>query len=159
MKPKFDITQTPTSFVIAAFIPGMKKEDIQLHLDRNRSTLTIEGIRVPTKQEEKQMRMMIRRRLQDEMDPYRVYKIPEEQEDQLLLRAGAGRYGKFSESYELPPHLVDASGIQASYEKGVLKIEIPKIRAVRKPPPQQAWMHPAVAHPLGGFFGDNDFWW
>ena len=74
--------------------------------------------------------------------------IPEEHHDQALLRMGAGRYGKFAETYQLPPG-VDVDNIKATYQGGVLRAIIPV--------PDQP-IHPTQKQPFP-FFSDNDLWW
>ncbi|HOY08981.1 MAG TPA: Hsp20/alpha crystallin family protein [Candidatus Omnitrophota bacterium] len=41
--PAFDVTDNKEQFVVKADVPGLKKEDIQIHLDRN--ILTVRGER------------------------------------------------------------------------------------------------------------------
>jgi len=142
LRPKMEISETPRSYLIASFIPGMKKEDIGIQLGRN--TITVEGVREPTKQEMQQLIRLVRAQAREGIDPV-----------EALLHIGAGRYGKFSESYRLPDH-VDTENIAASYEAGNLKVIIPKIL-------QQSYHHPFFppssrqSHPY--FRNDEDFWW
>jgi len=88
------------------------------------------------------MKNMVRNRIRN--DPYYSFGLnPLEQEDALILRAAAGRFGKFSETYQLPSH-VDTEGINATYERGVLKVEIPKIKQRPAPVSQRA---PSYGYP------------
>lgn len=64
LHPKFDVTETRDSYIIATYVPGMRDEDITVHRGGSTAqrTLTIEGVRVPTQQEEAQMRQLLRKR-------------------------------------------------------------------------------------------------
>lgn len=43
-----------------------------------------------------------------------------------MLRVAAGRFGKFSETYQLSKD-VNADNMQATYDDGILKVVIPKV--------------------------------
>jgi len=124
----------------------MNERDIGITLGKNKKTITIEGVREPSMEEETALRKQIRRRFNAEVDP--------NIEHQMLLKAAAGRFGKFSESYQLPAD-ADPNDINATYEGGVLRVNIPKV--VRQP------QHPQRKQQQGGFpsnfFNDQDFWW
>lgn len=64
LQPKFEVTETRDSYIIATYLPGMRDEDISIHrgVSGSARTLTIEGVRVPTPQEEQQIRQLIRKR-------------------------------------------------------------------------------------------------
>ena len=64
LNPKFDTDEDFRGYYISTFVPGlllqicivvyclqgMKKEDIRITVDKNGSVLTIEGLRLPTKE-------------------------------------------------------------------------------------------------------------
>ncbi len=70
----------------------------------------------------------------------------------MILRAGAGRYGRFEETYELPNN-ADTDNIEASYERGIMKVMIPKKRTKPTSSYYGRTPHPAT------FYNDRDFWW
>jgi len=141
------VRETPDSYIIAGFIPGMDSRDISLEVPHNGHSLTVTGIRLPSPEEEKQLKQQIQYRLRN--DPSFGQKIHPEDEDLLLLRAGSGRFGRFSEAYQLPDN-VDSDKIQASYDKGVLKVIVPKISHYSERPLKRG------THP---FYQDIDSWW
>ncbi len=51
LKPKMDVSDTRDGYVVTSFIPGMKKEDIDIALSANKRTLTISGVRLPSPEE------------------------------------------------------------------------------------------------------------
>ena len=98
------------------------------------------GIRT-TETEEKSLRQQIRKNYIEtgEYSP--------QDEDLLLLKLAAGRFGKFSESFRLPQNC-NEDRVTAKYDAGNLFIVIPKLT---KPNPR-----PSFASP---FFNDRDVWW
>lgn len=130
----------------------MNQEDIKLKFSRDRHSLTIEGVRLPTSAEEEQLRQQLRRQLQqDTFLRSKLNQLSAEDEDMLVLRAGFGRFGRFSETYQLPSS-VNVDGIDAMYEKGVLKVILPKFQ-VR---PHFRQQHP-FASPFGNFNSNGYF--
>jgi len=117
----------------------MDQKDINILIGKNKNTITIEGVREPTEHEDSTLRTQLRKKYGD---------IDSNAENQLLLKAGAGRFGKFSETYQLPDY-VDTDGINAIYEGGILSVNIPKIRRHSRNP---------YAYPTS-FANDRDFWW
>lgn len=120
LNPKFDTDEDFRGYYISTFVPGMKKEDIRITVDKNGSVLTMEGLRLPTKEEESTMRKQLELRLPGELKDT----LQEEQKTYLLLRMGAGRFGKFSATYQLPSNITGE--IIPTYESGLLRVEIPK---------------------------------
>jgi HSP20 family protein len=94
--PSMDITESDNEIVVAAEMPGLQRQDIDISVDND--ILTIRGEK---KVEEK---------LRDEKKNFHVTE-----------RA----YGVFYRAIQLPPG-VDPSKVQATMENGVLKITIPK---------------------------------
>lgn len=153
MKPKFEVSETPSHFTIAGYIPGMDQKDINISLGNNQQTITIEGVREPSDHEDSVLRNQLRRKYGgekvDEISAEFVQDIDATTENQFLLKAGAGRFGKFSETYQLPDY-VDTDRIGANYEGGVLNVTIPKLRRY---PQRSPFGFPA------SFANDQDFWW
>ena len=92
--PKVDITETPSALVIAAELPGMTENDIDVTLNDN--VLTIRGEKKEEKEEKDTNRHLVER-----------------------------SYGSFQRAFQLPPGY-DAEQVQAAFDKGVLKITLPK---------------------------------
>lgn len=57
--PRIDITETPTNYIIKADLPGLSKQDIQLHVEDD--MLTIEGERKNEREEKTDRRHVIER--------------------------------------------------------------------------------------------------
>lgn len=132
LQPKFDIKELRDGYQIRAYIPGMRKEDLEITHSGN--TLTLSGVRVPSQEEEVSMSQMLQAR-------------GVAVNDQNILRLGAGRFGRFQQQYSLPDD-VDTSGVKATYEAGVFQVTIPRRQRARP-----------RGYPGGGFFNDRDFWW
>lgn len=133
LQPKFEIKELRNGYQVSAYIPGMRKEDLEISHSGN--TLTLGGMRLPSKEEEAALAHALKTR------GIAV-------DDQNLLRLGAGRFGRFQQQYSLPAD-VDSANVKATYEAGVFQVTIPR---KPRPPPQRG-------HPGGGFFNDRDFWW
>eukprot|EP01105_Mastigella_eilhardi_P011862 TRINITY_DN2726_c0_g1_i1.p1 TRINITY_DN2726_c0_g1~~TRINITY_DN2726_c0_g1_i1.p1 ORF type:complete len:772 (+),score=201.41 TRINITY_DN2726_c0_g1_i1:55-2316(+) len=160
LKPKMDVHEERGAYVIASAIPGLKKDEIALTLAGNDDALQIEGVRYPSEEELQQMEEYL-----DSTAPPALRRVDRAT---ALMRMGAGRFGKFTEVFQLP-HDVEVGKIQASYEGGILKVVLPK---KPRPAPQymQRYGYPSpfaggfgdTNAPLGGtpgFFGDRDLWW
>eukprot|EP01125_Pyxidicula_operculata_P009888 TRINITY_DN3252_c0_g1_i3.p1 TRINITY_DN3252_c0_g1~~TRINITY_DN3252_c0_g1_i3.p1 ORF type:complete len:131 (-),score=45.97 TRINITY_DN3252_c0_g1_i3:192-584(-) len=130
----------------------MKEEDIQLSLGNRGDTITISGLREPSADEvlvmKKQILMAKKRGL--------LFN-PNEDENTLILRMGAGKFGRFSQTYRVNPNQFDLNNIHAKYEGGQLLVKIPKRIPVH---------NPYYANPRGGsgfrmpsnFFPDEYLW-
>ncbi len=94
--PRVDIKEKKGSYEITAEIPGVKKEDIHVSLEKG-----ILALQAETKQETK-----------------------EEEEDGTIIRQER-RYGTFFRSFDLGSK-VQESDIHAEFSDGVLKIVAPK---------------------------------
>ena len=92
--PKVDITETPSALVIAAELPGMTENDIDVTLNDN--ILTIRGEKKEEREDNDANRHLVER-----------------------------SYGVFQRAFQLPPGY-DAEQVQAAFDKGVLKITLPK---------------------------------
>lgn len=175
MRPRFESGSTPQVYVLAARLPNMKLANLSVTLGARGESLIVKGFRGPTQEEVGSLVEAVGRsgrgggregvRLED------------------LLAAGAERFGSFVETVRVPED-ADAEGVEATYEKGTLRIIIPR-RPVLPPsfpprptppvhpvyaPPQPALFHPSMGGYYhggggrrgmapGGFWGDQDVWW
>jgi len=152
-EPEFKVNNLPDRYVLSAAIPNMNEDDIKISLGKD--TITISGYREPTQIELQQMRRQLaaeRRR-----DIHGKYFPPNEDESKHLLRLGAGRFGQFSETYQIDTDTVDVNSIQASYQRGVLQVVIPKYR--RNQYLRQPQSSNYGSRSPRNFFQDNDFFW
>ena len=92
--PPVDVRETDNSYVFAAELPGLTKDDVEITLEDN--LLTLSGER----------------------------ELGEKGEDENYHRVERS-HGKFSRSFSLPSQ-VDNSKVAASFQDGVLTIEVPK---------------------------------
>ena len=100
--PETDVVETERELRVVTEMPGLKRENIEVDVENN--VLTIRG----EKREER-----------TEGQSHGKYHLAER------------RYGTFSRSFVLPRD-VDADGIQASFEDGVLTVSIPKSEKARR---------------------------
>jgi HSP20 family molecular chaperone IbpA len=154
-KPDFKINDLPDRFVLSASIPRMKEEDIKITLGQNNETITISGYREPTEVELEKLRKQLA--LERKRDIHGKYFPPNEDEFKHLLRLGAGRFGQFSETYQIDPKRVNINDIKASYQGGVLQVTIPKYRTQFRPT-QSSYPNYGQRSPRN-FFHDDDFFW
>jgi HSP20 family molecular chaperone IbpA len=155
LSPKFQTTEYADAYVVAAYIPGMNNDDVELSLGKN-ATLEIKGVRYPTPHEEaimmRQLGAYRQRSTHGHIHP------SEENEILGLLRIGAGRYGSFSQTFSLPRD-ADVNNINASYEGGTVKVIIPRVRPQRRPVAAPFSAMGARRAGFPGFFEDEDSWW
>jgi HSP20 family protein len=95
--PTVDLFETDDAFVIAADLPGVHLENVDIQFDRG--TLTISGTRGAT--------------------------LPALEKGQLRVFSAERATGNFARSVRLPEH-VDPEKIGATLTDGVLTVEIPK---------------------------------
>ena len=96
--PPVDLHETEHAFILAADLPGVHQENVDIQYDRN--TLTISGTRagtLPSREKQGQLRVFSAERLN----------------------------GGFSRSVRLPEH-VDVEKIGATFTDGVLTVTVPK---------------------------------
>ena len=98
--PAVDLYETDTEFVIAADLPGVHEENVDIQYDRG--TLTISGHRGAT--------------------------LPAADKAQLRVFSSERMTGGFSRSVRLPEY-VEADRISATFAAGVLTVQIPKSAA------------------------------
>jgi len=92
-----DVHETPTGYVVAATLPGVKAEDI--HITYHDGVLTVAG------------------------DVPQFRPAGEDKDIRALMTERA--WGKFSRSIRLPQP-IQADNIEATYENGVLTLTLPK---------------------------------
>jgi HSP20 family protein len=94
--PPMEITETPAELALTAELPGLEKKDIEISVDDG--VLTLRGEKTDERKED------------DAETKYHLWERS---------------YGTFRRTFTLP-RTVDASKIVAEFEKGVLKIRMPK---------------------------------
>ena len=92
-----DIDETENGYAINAVVPGVRPEDINVNVHDNILTISGEMNEANEQKDENGKRVLVRER----------------------------RYGSFSRSVRLASP-IDADNIEASYENGILTLEIPK---------------------------------
>ena len=101
--PPADIFDTPSSYILHLSLPGAKKEDVGVHYDAEKSLLCIAGV---------------------------IYR-PGDEEFLKTLAVGERQVGAFERKIRLgeggSSASVDAEGISAKLEDGVLRVEVPKL--------------------------------
>lgn len=102
-KPEADVFDTPDSFVVHVALPGAKKEDVGVNWDAEKSELSIAGV---------------------------IYR-PGDEDFLKTLALDERRIGAFDKKIRLgsraSPAQIDADGITAKLEDGVLAIDVPKL--------------------------------
>jgi HSP20 family protein len=101
--PDADIFDTETAFVVHVSLPGAKKEDVGVNWDAEKSELSIAGV---------------------------IYR-PGNEEFLKTLAMNERKVGPFERKIRLgtratPAH-IDADGITAKLEDGILRVEVPKL--------------------------------
>jgi len=138
---EFHSKETQRGYLILATITGLSTDDIKLTLNKDDTELTVEGVRVPSDREVKQMTQRLRAQLSGRMSARSADAFLEDprQQEQAFFEMGQARFGRFSETFRVPEN-ADANRSSASYEDGVLRVEIPYV------PRQQA---PLAGHGSG----------
>jgi len=157
LNAKFTFQEKPRFYILAASMPGLDAESIRL--SRQENDLAIEGLRVPSGGDQRQMNNSLRQHIQRLPLRERAL-VTQEDADQWMLELGHGRFGRFMQEYELPAD-VDWEGIKPSYEDGVLRIILPrkaaKPRTARGAPAASA-RGPYPGYRRGGY-GMPDLMW
>ncbi|KAH9870053.1 hypothetical protein J1614_006975 [Plenodomus biglobosus] len=101
--PDADVFDTDTAFVVHISLPGAKKEDVGVNWDAEKSELSVAGV---------------------------IYR-PGDEEFLKTLALNERKVGAFQRKMRLGTHAtpahVDAEGITAKLEDGVLRVEVPKM--------------------------------
>eukprot|EP00667_Euglena_gracilis_P002991 EG_transcript_2998 len=123
MKPRFEVEEQAMAYVVKAFVPGMRSEDVAVNVSEDGAELIVQGARLPTRDQTAEMLQQLGLALRrGQVDAQQLLELPD---TQLLLLAGSGRYGSFVERFALPDD-ADVEGIQAEYERGVLRVYVPR---------------------------------
>eukprot|EP00047_Mylnosiga_fluctuans_P016132 m.52071 g.52071 ORF g.52071 m.52071 type:complete len:762 (-) comp6349_c0_seq2:154-2439(-) len=133
LEPRIDIHDEDDKYVVQTFVPGLRREDVEIHISDG--VLLLKGFRGPANEALEAM----------------AGQIPRPPTKEALLRLGAGKYGTFAEMFRLPGD-VDAPHAVGAYERGVLTVSLPKTRAV-KPSGTSALQHGAHAFLQSPFEG------
>jgi len=96
--PTLNVSETDKTFEISVALPGMKRDDVEIHYEND--ILTISG--------------------------ERRWKNEEKEDGRRYHRVESG-YGSFSRSLPLP-NFVDSENISAQFENGELIITAPKLK-------------------------------
>lgn len=171
LRPKFDAEERPHMYALNTYIPGMARDEVKIELGAGNRTLTVSGFRAPSEEELGHMKRQLAQLRAREHGNYYfpgVSRLGRESDAALMLRLGAGRFGAFQETFDIPAS-VNVDGITASYDQGVLEISLPKRPVQRRQMPlSPQYRAPARGYPQGQharraghpFFGrDNDFFW
>jgi HSP20 family protein len=105
--PSTNIKETNDHFLVEMAAPGMNKNDFKIELDNETLKISSE------------------KHLENELKENEHYTRRE------------FSYQSFQRSFHLPKSVVDDSRIKASYQDGVLRIEIPKREEAKAKPPRQ----------------------
>jgi HSP20 family protein len=101
--PDADIFDTPSSFIVHVSLPGAKKEDVGVNWDAEKSELSIAGV---------------------------IYR-PGDEEFLKTLAMDERKVGPFERKIRLGtranPAQIDAEGITAKLEDGILRVDVPKL--------------------------------
>jgi HSP20 family molecular chaperone IbpA len=149
LSPQLHIQQRPSAYVISGHVPGLDREKIVIELTEDGTGLVVGGVRLPTKPEVDGM-------LQTLDGPRIPPALKSLDRASALFRLGAGRFGRFTQVFELPEDVVREK-IEADYTRGVLTVTIPRVQLRPRPRPSP----PQRTHPMfGDFFGNqDDMWW
>jgi HSP20 family molecular chaperone IbpA len=90
LKPKMEVNETHDSFVISSYIPGMNKDDIEIQLGNTGKTITVSGFRLPTKNEEQQLKKSVLNKIKNAR-----YIHPEEDMDSVSTLQDITSYWRF----------------------------------------------------------------
>lgn len=101
--PEADIFDTESAYVVHVSLPGAKKEDVGVNWDAEKSELSVAGV---------------------------IYRLGDE-EFIKTLAVDERKVGAFEKKIRLGtranPASIDADGITAKLEDGVLRVEVPKL--------------------------------
>lgn len=126
---RFDSRVTQQAYLLLASIANLDLKTLKLTVAAHEESLRVEGFKAPTENDKKQ--------LEQTGDVFKA------------LANAQGRFGTFKEEFQLPKD-VQTSEIYAEYNRGILRVVIPRNVASR---------------PVESFFGvpgeffEGDFWW
>jgi len=134
---RFHSREEADHYLILATVPGLDVEELKLDLSEDNSTLAVQGLRVPTKQEASRMQQKITARLRAlaQQAPQRFASMKDNLRQAIheaYVELGQDEFGRFSETFRVPAD-VNVGGIDASYREGVLRVVLPKLAPHQAP--------------------------
>ena len=114
--PAVNVIEEDMAFRIEVAVPGMSRKDFRIDLED-------EVLTISSEQKEKQPQ------------PKELSKAKNEESNRRYMRREF-QYNTFKRSFQLP-ETVDADGIKASHDAGILTIELPKKDEVVQKAPKQ----------------------
>mmetsp|Transcript_15567 Transcript_15567/g.42040 ORF Transcript_15567/g.42040 Transcript_15567/m.42040 type:complete len:386 (+) Transcript_15567:91-1248(+) len=146
---RFRTRETASGYEIRASAPGLHLDDVSIDFGEDGSSFIISGLLLPTPRRADRMhRQLTYCALQQTQGlPHKAHDSASHLAEfarQGYAELSQGGFGRFSETFQIPQD-ADASGIQASYREGVLRVIIPK--RTRRVAPRTAY----------GGFGDR-YW-
>lgn len=150
---RFHSQEEHDHYSLAATCPGLDLEDLKLELSEDGSTLTVSGLRVPSKQEAEVMRGRIAQKIRAiaQKAPQRMAQLVKTLPQVVLdgyIELGQGEFGRFAEKFRMPDD-VNVDSIDASYRDGILRVILPKLT----PQPAAMPTYPARGRYTGGRAG------
>lgn len=100
--PAVDVYHDGSAIRLEAELPGMSREDIDIRVEHG--ALVLSGERKPATHQDV-----------DAPKPLRAERV----------------YGRFERTFPLPPGMVEAQNIEASYRDGILRVMLPKTESSR----------------------------
>ncbi|KAI6381333.1 hypothetical protein MCOR25_001265 [Pyricularia grisea] len=141
--PKFDLQETPNTYILHGEFPGMDKKDINIEFTDDQ-TVTIRGrsershtheepaedddgdaVVVPSSGDKKSGKEAADKKSDDNKDK-QVDKSKEGQQHKVKYWVSERSFGEFSRSFNFPTR-IDAGGVVAKLDNGVLNIVVPKM--------------------------------
>jgi len=128
---KFSAVENPRAYLVSASVPGLDRDSVGLRRD-DENVLAAFGMRSPTREEQQELWRAVDKHLRSLPAEIRE-RCTQADLAELIMQLGHGRFGLFREEFEVPRD-VDWSGIESSYEDGVLRIVLPRqARAAYRP--------------------------
>merc|ERR1712190_505585 len=120
----FQFREQRDAYIIFAKLPNLHSRTLRLETDERSQKLTVSGLCLPSKSQSSQIRSAIVSRVR-----HLSRKLSKEALDSTIsdmyARIGYGHFGKFSETFRVPRD-VDAAGIQAFFDDGVVRVVLPR---------------------------------
>jgi HSP20 family molecular chaperone IbpA len=132
--PPTDITETKTGYQVQAEIPGYQKQDIEIHLTEDHHTLVIGGKQESTSVNQSPEKNGTEALLQDQGQNQAststdvatsVQENPVVAAAPYWHRSERTMGSSFTRAFSFP-HAINGDAIKASYENGILTVQVPK---------------------------------
>ncbi|EDR25062.1 hypothetical protein, conserved [Entamoeba dispar SAW760] len=121
MNVKFQVSDRGNNVIVYGTIAGLKDEDIDVNITKN-GYLKVSGVKKPNDNE---MNMIIRTIKQ------RMGNISDEDIAKIAMKYCNGRFGTFSQLYEIPED-IDIKNITVNYDEGILQVNLPRKQQTRR---------------------------